>query len=355
MSTLEKVFQPILLDCSAFGLDGSGDINSDTDDLAAYLPNLAKDFSFQVTVQAINHLRILRKANSGDFDSLQIEALLERALFRLVPQADLEAIVKGSTSFHSPVPIAAVTTDAKELDFPLKHEGTRISSLSATVKSAWREEVGDRLKIQLTHGKIPREEVWSNIFQHFVFGPYIKITDPYLLIDLHRCYERGLKFSLNSGFGYFLKKIQDEVIVSSKHESEFCPRSVHVLTSGFTNYENAKSFQSYFVDILKTAIDEVAPSFAVEVTVTDEKENNRKVLHQRVFAVSRSARFCRVLLSDNSIGSFFGKHSFDTPINFAFSADPKVCELQATIWTSLTNKWRTKGFHYKWTNPSALT
>jgi hypothetical protein len=357
MSTLQQVFRPILLDCASFGLNGSGDLTDEADDLAAYLPKLAEDFSLQVTIQAINHLRSLRRVNSGDFDALQIEALLDRALFRVVPQADLNAIVGGLAAFHEPPPFVAVTTETKELDFPLTIHGTNITSLSASVGSTWREQAVDH-RIQVTSGKVSRHEIWVSFFKHFIFGPQIMISDPYLLSDLVNCAEKRKSYASNSGFGYLLKKISEEAGLSSKNESEFQPRSLHILTSADKQWPNAKQWQSDYVAILKSAVEEVLPNIDVEFTVTDKSDPRipgKAIFHQRSVAVGHNGKIRRLLIPDTSIGSYFGKDTTDAAMSFSYLVNPKFCQPHATTWSTLTSRWRDMGFRYKWTNPSALT
>jgi hypothetical protein len=270
-----------------------------------------------------------------------------------VPQADLGAIVAGSAFFIEPSPYAAITTDSRELDFPLTYKGMKISSLPAAVRSTWREEIVDT-RVQITNGKLLRDEIWNKIFRQFVFGPHIKIIDGYLLKDLCECQNAGRKFSLNSGFGFFLNKLEEESKASHKSEEEFRPRTVHVLTSADKDFPRAKQWQADYVKVLQSAIEEISPSFDVEVTVTDRNSGNSKggVLHQRSFAIARNARICRLLVADNSINSYLGKNSFESNVAFSYTVNPKYCEQQATVWNTLTNQWANRGFRYKWTSPT---
>jgi hypothetical protein len=331
-------------------LDGSGDEVQELDSLVHNLVKIAEDFSVQCDPDALRHLEELCRKSNGDLDASLLQEVLTRAPIRHVPSADVSSIVAGESRFFEPRPFAALTTDENELDFPTEYLGAHITALSAFPSSSWMQEAV--LFRQQSVIEVTRREVWDQLFKNFLFAPRVLFCDKYLLTDVENRNNDGKLPSQYAGVSFLITQLTQLWNSSLDTEHHNRPRTLHILTSVREKLNDARPYEDYYVEILESMMDELSPSFDVEFTVTDAKVPDHRgmsVLHHRFCAVSsKDGNILRVLIPDQSIGSYFGKKSSNGLMQFSYQTHPIQTAVYGSYWTQKTNEWRERGFRYIW-------
>lgn len=347
MATLKPILQPVLLDTAGFGLNGSGDQIDELDDLVHDLSSIAMDFSLQCDEDGIRHLEELCRKSNGSMDASLLHELLSRAPIRYVPVSDVASIVSGESNFYEPRPLAVLTTDENELDFPSEYLGAHVTALSAFPKSSWMQEAISRRQQSVV--AFTRKEVWDSLFKNFLFAPRVFFCDRYLLADVENWLDKGKLPSMHSGVSFLITQLSQLWSSSFDTEHHNRPHTLHILTSVHDRWEEAWPHEDAYVQILKMMLDELSPQFDVEFTITNVKSDGKSVLHERFCAVSSGeGSFLRVLIPTQSVGHYFGNKSSRGLMTFSYQSHPSQTAIFNTYWTQKTNEWRRSGFSYLW-------